>query len=89
MAKKHARIEQPDGNISFNEGSTIDEIYENTEHYWRRGWLGTIFRTFLDANEVIDSSNLDEENKAKEKEKVLEARKTAFGENYKWYPPWK
>ena len=67
MAKKHATIEQLDGNISFDEGSTIDEKYENTEHYWRRGWLGIVFRTFLDANEVINSSNLDEESKAKEK----------------------
>ena len=89
MAKKHEMIDQLDGNISFDEGSTIDEKYENTDHYWRRGWLGPIFRMFLDANEVIDRSNLNEENKAKEKEKVLEARKTVFGENYKWYPPWK
>ena len=89
MSRKHATIEQLDGNSSVDEDSMSDEKYDNTKHYWEKGWLGTIFMTFLDANEVIDGSNLDEENKIIEKEKVLEARKRAFGENYKWYPPWK
>jgi hypothetical protein len=51
--------------------------------------LGTIFQTFLDANLIVEKNDLTEEIKAIENEKSLEARKRAFGNDYKYYPPWK
>ena len=50
--------------------------------------LGTIFQSFLDANEIIENSNLEAEIKMKEKEKILEARKFAFGKDFRDFPPW-
>ena len=50
--------------------------------------LGTAFQTFLDADKIIDSSNFPEEFKVTEKANILEARKCAFGDNYKHVPPW-
>ena len=57
-------------------------------YYWKTGRLGTVFQTFFDVNQIIDSSNLSEEMKEIEKAKVLEARKCVFGANYKHVPPW-
>ena len=90
IARKHDNIEQMDGNNSLN----IDEVdedqkYSETHHYWKTGKLGTIFQSYLDANEIVDKSNLEEEAKAREKEKILEARKHAFGNHFRNYPPWK
>ena len=60
-----------------------------TENYWKTGNLGTIFQTYLDANMILEKSDLAEDIKAIENEKILEARKHAFGKEYKYYPPWK
>ena len=60
-----------------------------TEHYWKTGKLGTIFQDFLDANFIIERSDLSKEDKANESAKILEARKSAFGTHFKDYPPWK
>ena len=84
IARKHCSIEQVDG---------IDDLKENykypdTCHYWKTGRLGTVFQTFIDVNEIIDTSNLSEVIKEIEKAKVLDARKCAFGENYAYVPPW-
>ena len=69
--------------------TTKSEKYLETENYWKTGNLGTIFQTFLDANLIVEKSELTEEFKAIENEKILEARKRAFGKDYKYYPPWK
>ena len=37
----------------------------------------------------IDESTLDEDAKIIEKECVLQARKKAFGDDFKYYPPWR
>ena len=87
MTKKHLKVEQIDGNATLDD-SEEDDKYLETCHYWKTGRLGTAFQTFLDANEMIDSSNFQEEFKEIEKAKVLEARKNAFGDNYKYVPPW-
>ena len=56
-----------------------DELYKRTEEYWKRGTLGTgvstVFQQFLDANDVIDKSDLDEEEKKLEKDALIEAKK--------------
>ena len=84
MSKKHSMIEQLDGNAALPE----DDNFADTAHYWKTGRLGTAFQTFLDANSIIDNSNFPEEFKETERAKVLEARKNAFGDNYKYVPPW-
>ena len=86
MARKHAEIEQLDGNSENDE--TTDEKYAGSRHYWAEGRLSTVYQTFLDANEIIDKSELDEEEKEKEHAKLLDARKTAFGAHFKHFPPW-
>ena len=45
-------------------------------------------QTFLDANEVIEESDLSEDMKGREKAKVLDARKCAIGSNFRLFPPW-
>ena len=89
MTRKHGKIDQLDGLASED----IDEIdddkeYTRTKHYWKTGWLGTVYQSFLDANQIIEKSDLDEGSKVEEKEKLLEARKLAFGDNYRRVPPW-
>jgi hypothetical protein len=89
MTKKHSTVEQVDGNATLNDDNLVeDDKYSDTCHYWKTGILGTSFQVFLDATEIINSSNLSEVFKELEKDKVLEARKCAFGENYKYVPPW-
>jgi hypothetical protein len=51
--------------------------------------LGTAFQSYLDAIEIIETSNFSEDFKDVEKSKVLEARKQAFGSEFEYYPPWK
>ena len=89
MARKHNNIAQVDGSNTFdNEESDDDKKYSGTHFYWKTGRLGTIFQSFLDANEIIENSNLEAEIKMKEKEKILEARKFAFGKDFRDFPPW-
>ena len=42
----------------------------------------------LTAKKVVDESTLDEAEKKVQIDAILEARKTAIGENYKYFPPW-
>ena len=90
MTRKHCNIEQIDGNISVASDEVDDDKkYSETCHYWKTGKLGTIFQSFIDANDIIEKSNLEEEVKIEEKEKVLQARKLAFGADFRNFPPWK
>ena len=88
MTRKHPNIVQIDGNHADNE-DVEDEKYSSTDHYWKTGNLGTIFQTFLDAKDILKKSDLSEETKAIENDKIVEARKRAFGPDFKYYPPWK
>ena len=88
MTRKHSRLEQLDGNDSFNEASE-DEKYSSIKHYLKNGWLGSAYQTFIDAIEVIDACDLQEDVRDVEKTKVLEARKCALGPNFQGLPPWK
>ena len=47
------------------------------------------FQCYLDANEILEKIDFTEEEKVIEKNKVLEARKFAFGTDYIYVPPWK
>ena len=63
--------------------------YENTSNFWKTGHLGTFYRRFLDANEMIEDMDLIEEERSREKNKILEARKMGFnGNNWQNFPPW-
>ena len=79
MTRKHNTIEQIDGNSTFDgEETQDDKQYSGTQYYWKTGRLGTVFQSFLDANEIIENSNLETETKIQDKEKILKARKSAF-----------
>ena len=84
MNKMHKEIEQLDGHSEL----IADEEYNRSKHYWKTGYLGTAFQSYLDAKQLIDESDLSEEDKEQEKQNLLEARKNAFGTNYRYYPPW-
>ena len=89
LTRKHAKVEQIDGNATFvDEDLEEDQKYSWTRNYWETGKLGTVYQSFLDANELIEKSNLDEETKKNEKSKILEARKSAFGPDFNHVPPW-
>ena len=77
-------MEQLDGSNDISE----DDKYRLSRHYWKTGYLGTTYQQFLDALDIIEESELSENEKLIEKKKVLGSRKDAFGENYKYYPPW-
>ena len=87
MARKHSKLEQLDGNNTFNEESD-DEKYSSIEHYLKNGWLGSAYQTFIDANDVIDACDLKEDVRGIEKTKVLQARRCALGPNFQGLPPW-
>ena len=89
ISRKHSTIEQVDGNNSLVGDDPEEDLkYDISSHYWKTGKLGTGYQAFLDANEIINASSLDEESKSDEKDKVLEARKCAFGERFIHMPPW-
>ena len=85
--RKHKNIEQLDGIIEADEGE--DEPYLNTESYWRQGLLGRSFQNYIDAIKILEDSSLDNESKEIEKVAILDARKDAFGDDHKYYPPWR
>ena len=85
ISRKHSTIEQLDGH---NEDNSDDEKYSRTRHYWERGWLGSGYQTYIDAIDLIESSELSEGAKIIEKDKLLDARKLAIGTNFKNLPPW-
>ena len=82
MIKKHSKK----GYVKQEE---VDEEFDFTQQYWKTGKLTTCFQTYLDLNKDIENSDLKDLDKAKEKEKVLDARKVAFGPDFRHYPPWK
>ena len=51
--------------------------------------IANCIKVFLNMNKIIEESDLSEIEKKIEKEKVLEARREAFGESlFRYYPPW-
>ena len=88
MGRKHRNVEQIDG-CTDTDSLEIEERYDRSENYWKTGRIGIAYHIFLDANFVVDASDLPEEEKIKEKDKILEARKAAFGSSFHQFPPWK
>ena len=80
MTRMHKNIEQLDGGDLASDDET--DKYKKTALYWEKGKLGTIFQTYLDVIDVIENSDLTEVSKDLEKEKVLAARKEAFGKDF-------
>ena len=75
--------------LEMQQDNPLNKKYENTSHYWKNDHLGTVYQTFLDANEVIDSLDAPEEWKKCEKDKILEARRSAFSPGcWRNFPPW-
>ena len=74
IGRKHKRskdisspIGQFDGNTTNQEIlDTDDLLYERTENYWKRGWLGTVYQNYLDALKIIDESSMNEVEKKTE-----------------------
>ena len=90
MSRKHDKIEQLDGtNDALNDHDQGEDEYEGSKHYWKSGWLGAAFQSYLDALKVLEESDLELNDREVEKEKILKARKEALGSNYLYYPPWK
>ena len=77
MSKKHDKSEQLDGFYDKVDDQDENE-YEGSKHYWKTGWLGAAYQSYLDAMEVLNKSDLDISDKEEEKIKVFEARKKAF-----------
>ena len=67
MARKHGNLEQIDGNDTFAMDEIDDEKYAGTLHYWKTGRLGTVFQSFLNANEIIENRNRETDVKSIEK----------------------
>ena len=89
MKRKHSQIEQLDGNLDLSTLENDDEdIYESTKHYWKTGYLGGAFQSYIDAIELVEDMNLGFDEMIEEKAKILDARKNALGENHKYYLPW-
>ena len=68
-----------------------DSIYQSTEHYWKSGYVGTSYQSYVDSLQIIEESELEESKKETEKAEILQARKKAFGEGdtFQYYPPWR
>ena len=90
MSKKHNVLEQLDGHAEVCDISDDEkDKYLSTKHYWKSGYLGSGYQTYLDACDLVDEMNFKTEEFEVERDKVLEARRAALGkDNYKYYPPW-
>ena len=64
------------------------EKYAGSKLYWMKGWLGGAYQSYIDAFDTIEECDLSEDEKNVEKEKLLNARKTALGGSYEYFPPW-
>ena len=85
MGRMHRNIKQLDGNCELED----DDKYKNTEEYWKRGTgLGIAYFSFAEAMHLIERTDISEDIKKKEKEKLLEVRKAALGASFSNFPPW-
>ena len=66
----------------------FDDCYEESKHYWKSEYLGQGYQAFIDAKKVVDESSMVDQEKKFHIDAILEARKTANGEHYKYFPPW-
>ena len=85
MTRKYANI---DGSDSLNDDLDEDDKYVKTLQYWKQGKVGTVYQIFLDVLNVIETSDLSEEDQNIEKAKVMESRKNSFGSDSEHFPLW-
>ena len=83
MSRKHGKIEQLDGAI--DDSLVNDERYDRSSYYWERVRIGISYETYCDIIKIIEESDIAVKEKETEKEKVTEARKKTFGQNYKHF----
>ena len=76
-------IEQLDENCYHYE----DEKYVGSKHYWKKGWLGGAYHSFIVAYDVIEESEIHDDEKKIEHDKLLEPRKIALEDSYTYFPP--
>ena len=89
MSRKHKLISQLDGNESLELiEDDENEAYDGSKHYWKNGYLGGAWQSYIDALEVLENCGFESKTKETEKEKLLNARKEALGDVFKYYPPW-
>ena len=60
LARKHSKVEQLDGH--HDEVDEDDDFYAGSKHFWKNGWLGGAFQSFCDANQVVDTCDISEED---------------------------
>ena len=88
MTRKHGNIEQLDGAADYVHDD--DDIrYDRSSYYWKEGRIGIAYETYCDIVGIIDESDIADTEKKIEKDKVTEAWKKRFGQNFKNFPPWK
>ena len=78
MTKNHVNIEQVDGTI-LDDDLEEDAQYSETSNYWKTGRLGTAYQAFIDANDIIEKSNLPEGVKKCEITKILNSAMYLLG----------
>ena len=89
MGIKHATIEKLDGCCEDLDSDAENEEYKSLSHYWKNGWLGGGYQTFMDAMAIIEASDLDLNDIEIEKKKISKAKKEALRlKNYIYFPPW-
>ena len=91
IGRKHNhKFPQLDGNTSTDCVDDEDDIlYISTENYWKRGFLSSVYQSYINALQLVEESDLDEKEKKIEKDEILCARKKALGDGYLYYPPWR
>ena len=80
-SKKHEDIPQLDGESA--NATNPDCWWEKHNKYSLRS-----YQMYMDVLSDINETPLSENEKCLERDKVTNARKEAFGENYRAFPPW-
>ena len=80
-SRKHKNISQLDGETS---------IEQDTDCWWEKHFTSSIkvFQVYKEVLMDIKESTLNEDEKCREEERVNQARKEAFGDNFSFFPPW-
>ena len=69
----------------YEQSEILADVENNSKHYWKIGYLGTVFQSYFDVKELIDESKKDKEQR---NQILLEERKNAFLTIYRDFPPW-
>ena len=87
IARKHrSLIPQYDG--GHDDVIADDEFYEGSKHYWKTHYLGGAYQSYIDAIGFVENIDIEENEKQMLKDGILDARKSALGASFSFYPPW-